>query len=231
VLPEDIPYLKRDARFLDGDFSDTHASARSGVYVSPALACWAPWISWADSSHGYNSFNDDGTIHRVNIRPLVAAFTTRIGTIWPREQTTWIGAPVLAKPLGIVSMRGSRHRRTYIDKGGAEVVVERDVPSEEILFDNHYLVMDMARLRSALLVEGLVPMWAVRLTREATAALFMNSETRFDVPEQLKHRSRDVSWLIFSGPGGDDTVLVDDTLEQWNARGAAKPTPNGGDAE
>jgi hypothetical protein len=215
VRPEDLPLLKRDARFLDRDMSDDHARVRDGSYISPAIACWAPWISWTGHKDGYNSLNDRGEVHRVRMLPLVGEFTTRIGTEYP---TAWIAAPGLGTPLGTVAMHGSRYRRTYVDRKGSAVIVERDVPFEEFLFDNHYLTMDMDLLRATLRDEGLVPVWAIRLCREANAAVFMKGDTRFDVPEDLKHRSRNVTWLIIGSPDGEETVLVGDILEPWESR-------------
>jgi hypothetical protein len=217
VRSADIPLLVREGDLLDYDLHDRGASVQEGVYISPALACWAPWLSWVGVDHGYDSIDETGTSHRVSILSLVGQFTTRFEGEWPREQTAWIAGPHLARALGIVKMRGGRYKRTYSDTGGNDVVVEYDTPSASFSYNHHYLAMDRTTLREVLAAEGMVPVWAIRVWREPTPALFMKGHS-FAVPEALQHRRRDTRSLLVDAPDGEKVILLSDELETWKRR-------------
>ena len=86
---------------------------------------------------------------------------------------------------------------------------------------SQYLAMDRARFVEILAEHGLVPMWSVRVRREATPALFMDSSGGgVEVPDGLNHHDRDVRWLVIGDPaaGALESIAVRDRAEPWQFR-------------
>ena len=106
--------------------------------------------------------------------------------------------------------------RQYVDRSYRPVAIERDIPHEEWFFDHHYLAMDFHMFTDACATVGLVPMWVVRLRREATPALWIKGDD-LNIPEGLMHRSRDTYWLLsWNEQVSDfDVVMLQDILKPW----------------
>jgi hypothetical protein len=211
----DVQYVERDLRFVGGRLYEHNAWLEHGN-ESAALAWWAPWLDWHGTNCGYTSFDDLGKARAIDLLPLVGSFTTHVPDDVPREQTVWVPSPMLAQVLGVVAMRGGHELRSYLDRTGACVATERDVlPPERWSFDDHYLIVDRATLVQALDARGLVPVWVVRVFREASPVLFMKGSNQFEVRDGLKHRSRDVLWLVVGGSGAWAATLLSDVHESW----------------
>ena len=186
------------------------------VYTPPALACWAPWLTREGEAQTYISLDYIGQPVEVTRYPLVASVTTRDEDEDPKEPIAWSPAPVLRSALGIVGAVGDRHLRQYVDRSYRPIAMERDVPHEGWSFDHHYLGIDFHAFADACTTVGLVPMWVVRLWREATPALWMKDHDR-NIPAGLVHRSRDTHWLLsWNEQSNDfDVVTLQDVLEAW----------------
>ena len=118
--------------------------------------------------------------------------------------------------LGVVGATGDRHLRHYLDRNRDAVAVERSLPHDELTFNHHYLAMELPRVLEACRDGGLVPLWSVRLWREATPALWIEGDKHVQ-PSGLFHRSRDVSWLLFWNDQTQDLDVVPqtDVIEPW----------------
>lgn len=222
----DLPRLRRDAPFTAAKLYDHGAWVEEGVYLSPALACWAPWLTWSSEDQGYDSFDETGEVRRVELRSAVGSGTARFEGDHPREPTVWMPAPSLARALGVVTFQGDRWSRRYVDRRGACVALERDVKSDSFAFDHQYLAMDIERYVSHLTASDMVPVWVVRMWIEATPALFMSGTTELDVRDGLDHHTREVVWLVIGDPGtGPQEVLeLRNVLEAWTHRKSERAT-------
>jgi hypothetical protein len=216
VDPADLSLLRRDGSHTISQLYEGAAWIEEGTYASPSLACWAPWLTWRGQDQGYNSFDADGHIRRVQIQAMVGSITARFEGEWPQEPDVWMPSPRLAAALGVVGMRGGRWLRSYTDGHGEAVAVERNLPPKSFSFDHHYLVTELVRFREFTAGRGLVPAWVIRVYREATPALFMNGHS-FDLRPGLKYRSRDVVWLVAGGLYVDDFEVIEitDRLEPF----------------
>ena len=222
--PTDRPLLRRDGPYTIGTIYEHAAWIEEGVYASPALACWAPWLTWRGQDQGYNSFDEEGNIQRVRIEAMVGSLTARFEGEWPQEPHVWMPSPRLRTGLGVAGMRGGRWLRSYTNRHGNAVAVERDVPPKSYSFDHHYLVTEKQKFTDIVAKMGLVPAWVVRVYREATPALFMHGHSH-ELRPGLKHRSRDTVWLVVGPADRDDleVIKIADTIEPF-ASGAATPT-------
>lgn len=215
VRPDDLDLMRRDAPFVLLEHYERGAWIEEGVYGSPALTCWAPWFTWRGVDQGYVSFTDAGDPRPVEVRAAVASVTARFEGGWPQEPDVAMLAPDLARAFGVAGMRGGRWLRHYLDGRGEPVATERDVKPPYHTFNHHYLVADRAGVVDALASEGFVPMWIVRVLREATPALFMRGY-EFDPRPGLLHRSRDTVWMVINDPASEpEVVLLADGLEEW----------------
>jgi hypothetical protein len=214
VDPADLSLLRRDGPHIICQLYKGAAWIKEGTYASPSLACWAPWLTWRGQDQGYNSFDADGHIRWVRIEAMVGSNIARFEGEWPQEQYVWMPSPGLAATLGVVGMRGGRWLRSYTDRHGKAVAVERDVPSKSFSFDHHYLVTELERFREFIAERRLLPAWVIRVYREATPALFMCGHS-FDPRPGLNHRSRDVVWLVVGGLNAYDleVIKVTDRIE------------------
>lgn len=221
--PEHIEFLVRDSRHLGTDLTEASAGISEGVYASPAVACWASWLPWAGLNYGYRSYTDSGLPFELELCTMVAELTTRVSDEdRSREATAWCPAPWLAQSLGVVGMRGDSHARRYVDRGRSVVAIERELPDASFDRGNHHLIVDRRDYLRIVGDEGLVPLWVVRVLREATPALFMSSAGRFRPLDGLKHRSRDLSWIVVERNGVLKSTLVDDVLEPWQEQPATE---------
>lgn len=219
VRSDDIDLLRRDAPFVAAELSRRGAWVEDGVYVSPALATWAPWLTWRGEDQGYDSFDATGSVRHVSIRPAVGTFTARFEGEWPQEPTIWMPSPMIARALGVTGMRGGRWLRDYLDREGGVVATERDRPGASFDRYQQYLALDLCRFVAILADHGLVPVWAVRLHREPTPTLFAKGHMDIEVPEGLQHHRRDVTWLVVGDPrSGVERIPVSDVLEPWTFR-------------
>jgi hypothetical protein len=216
VHAEDLDVLRRDGPYVLLNLHDRAAWIEDGVYGSPALACWAPWLSWGGDDQGYNSFSESGALRPVEVRAIMASVRARFDGDWPQEPDVWMPGPSLAAALGVAGMRGGRWLRHYLGGRGEVLATERDVHPSYFGFDHHYLVADGSRIVNFLAAEGLIPMWIVRVYREATPALFMRGYD-IDPPPGLAHRSRDAQWMLIGDPTRSDPEVVPlaDNLESW----------------
>jgi hypothetical protein len=217
IDPADLAYVRRDARHVLQNLHAGSAWLDGGVYGSPAIACWAPWLTWHNQESGYNSFTDEGAVHRVRIHDLVGTFTARYEGQSPGEPSAWLPSPGLRTSLGVVGMQGGRWHRRYLDRGSCAVAVERDCPSVGHNFDHHYLVTSREGLMNYLAPEGLRPVWVVRVFREVTPALFMNDKIEIDPQPHQVHRSRDTTWLLLDldDDGELELIPVGDEFERF----------------
>ena len=209
--------LKRDGPILvTDDLHEAFAWIAGPTYVSPALGCWASWLSHEEESDGYVSLDENGRPVRVRRQPLVTKVIVRDEDEDPREFDAWFPAPFLRSRMGIVGATGDRHLRRYLDRSRDVVAIERGISQYEFAFDHHYLATDLRGVLEACRDAGLVPLWAVRLWREATPALWMEGHKRVQ-PSGLVHRSRAVSWLLFWNYEVQDFDVVRqaDVLEAW----------------
>jgi hypothetical protein len=204
------------------------------VYTSPALACWAPWLTREGDAQTYISLDHMGRPVEVTRYPLVASVTTWYEDEHPREPDAWSPAPVLRSALGIVGAVGDRYQRQYVDHAYRPVAIERDVPHAEWSFSHHYLGIDFHTFADTCATAGLVPMWVVRLWREATPALYMKGHD-CNIPQGLVHRSRDTHWLLsWDEPANDFAVAtLQDVLQPWIAESDAESSGSmvGSDAD
>lgn len=196
IDPAQLHILRRDAPYTLRGHYEEGAWVEEGTYTSPAIACWAPWMTWGGEDRGYNSFDEEGGVLPVLVEPLVGGITAHFEGEWPQEPRVWMPAPVLREGLGIAAMRGGRWHRSYVDRDGVPRAVERDVPSKSFSFDHHYLATDWSLFAELLRKRGRVAAWVVRVCREATPALFMNERTEHELRDGLKHHSRDTVWLV-----------------------------------
>jgi len=76
--------------------------------------------------------------------------------------------------------------------------------------------MDFHAFIDACTTVGLVPLWMIRLWREATPALWMEGH-KHKIPTGLVHRSRDTHWLLgWNEQANDfDVVMLQDVLTPW----------------
>src|SRR5262249_47006230 len=107
------------------------------AYTSPALACWAPWLTREGEAQTYISLDHLGQPVEVTQYPLVASVMTWDEDEHPREPTAWSLAPMLRPTLGIVGVVGDHHLHHYVDRSYRPVAIERDVPHEEWSFEHH----------------------------------------------------------------------------------------------
>jgi len=211
-VPLDVAHLlRRDAPFVGDDrLYEAFAGVADPTYVSPALACWASWLSHEGETHWYVSLDESGQPVRVHWHPLVTKVTVRDEDEHPREPDAWFPAPLLRSALGVVGAMGDRHLRHYLDRNRDAIAVERSLPHDEWAFSHHYLAMELRRVLEACRDGGLVPLWSVRLWREATPALRIEGHEHVQ-PSGLVHRSRDVSWLLFWNDQTRDLDVVSQT--------------------
>jgi hypothetical protein len=217
---EVVHIVKRDAPFLIGHrLSEDFTGIVDSTYVSPALGCWASWLSHEGANNSYVSLDKSGQPVSVNRHPLVTQVIFRDEEEHPREPHAWFPAPVVRPELGIIGAAGDRHVRHYLDRNRHVVAVERDLPHHDAFaFIHHYLAMELRRVVEACSNTHLVPVWAVRLWREATPALRMEGNKHV-LPSGLIHRSRDVFWLLFWNDQKQDFDVVPqgDVLELCGA--------------
>ncbi len=217
-VPLDVAHLlRRDAPFLVDDWLyKAFAWVADSTYVSPALGCWASWLSHAGESDCYVSLDESGQPVPVHKHPLVTKVTVRDEDEHPGEPDAWFPAPFLRSTLGIVGAAGDRHLRHYLDRKRDVIAIERSLPHHEFAFSHHYLAIDLRRVLEACQDARLVPVWSVRLWREATPALWIEGHKRVQ-PSGLVHRSRDVSWLLFWNDQAQDLDVVPqtDVLDLW----------------
>lgn len=155
---------------------------------------------------------------------LVSTLLTVLSDLTSKSSTP--GVPQLGEALGIVGMRGDRWCRSYENRHGETVAVERYVPST-FDFDQHYLLMDLKRFRDFLTERELLPAWVVRVYREVTPALFMTDD-RTNPRPGLKHRYRNVVWLLIGGPNDDfEIIKISDQVERFVKRTGTSNTEGG----
>jgi len=119
--------------------------------------------------------------------------------------------------IGRMTLDWSRFEKGTLGPERAfEAFSERSLPHHELLFSHHYLAMDLRTMLDACRDIGLVPMWCVRVWREATPALWMEGHRKAQ-PSGLIHRSRDASWLLFWDEQRRDLDVVPqtDVLKPW----------------
>ncbi len=208
VDPANLTLLHRDGPYTIWQLYDRAAWIEGRGYAFPSIVCWAPWLTWRGQDQGYNSFDEDGRTRRVRIQALVGSNIARFEGEWPQEPHVWMPSPRLAAALGVIGMRGGRYLRSYTDQHGKAVAVERDAPPQSFSFGHHYLVTELQRFREFMAGIGLIPAWVIRVYREATPALFMHGHS-FDLRPGLKHRSRDVVWLVVGGLNSDDMEVIE----------------------
>jgi|GEM_PF-2042574 len=219
IEPTQLNLIRRKARHVLQNHYERNAWVEEGTYNSPAIACWAPWLTWAGQNQGFNSNDGEGKVVPVRVEAMVGEITARFESEWPQEPRVWLPPPRLRVALGIVGMRGGRWHRSYVDPSGVTQAVERDVPPKSFSFDHHYLAVDWARYSSFLRESGHIAAWVVRNYREATPALYMN-EREFEVRDGLEHRSRDTVWLVVDQLNGDVVEVLElmDSLEPFSHR-------------
>jgi hypothetical protein len=219
-----IELIRRDAAYTFADVRDHGSCIADGGYTSPAVACWAPWMTWSWQDKGYNSFDAEGAVTRVRLDAMVGEITARFEGEWPREQRVWMPGPGLKEALGIMGMRGGRWHRSYVDRDGVVQAVERNGPPTSHSFDHHYLAVDWERYEAFLRTNGLVPVWVVRIRREANSALYKQGN-KIVVPDGLKHRYGHAIWLVIdpSVNAEVDVVQLTTALEPFTS-----PTRSGG---
>lgn len=214
--PEHLDFLARDLPHLGTDMTDANAGIVEGVYSSPAVACWASWLPWGGLDHGYRSYTDSGQPLELELRTMVAELTTRgSGEDDAREGSAWCPVPWLAHSLGIVGMEGTSGAHRYLNRERSTIAIEHELPDATFHRGNHFLLVDREQYARIISEQGLVPVWFVRMLREPTPALFMSSAGRFRPLDGLKHRSRDLSWMVVERNGVLESTLLADTLEPW----------------
>jgi hypothetical protein len=222
----ELSLLLRDAPFLRRALHEYGAWVEEGVYASPALACWAPWLTWQGEDQGYGSFDAEGRVVHVSILSMVGRVTARFEGDHPQEPYVWMPSPRLGRHLGVVAMRGGRYLRHYLNRKGLPVAIERDLPHRSFSFDHHYLAMDFMSLVEHCREGGLVPVWAVHLEREATPALWMKGNN-LELPDGLGHRSREAYWLVSwdYSASAFNALLVFSELEAWSPHASLTTAP------
>lgn len=175
--------------------------------MSPALACWASWLSHEGLVDSYVSLNENGHPVTVHTHPLVTQVTARDEDEPPRESDAWFPSPLVRSSLGIVGAAGDRHLRHYLDRNRNVIAIERDLPHAGSAFSHHYLAMELRQVLEVCRNAGFLPLWSVRLWREVTPALWAEGYRRMQ-PEGLIHRSRDVTWMVFWNVQRQDLDVV-----------------------
>lgn len=201
VAVADVDVVLRDAKFVLSDLADHFAWVEDGVYSSPAVASWAPWLTWGGEDQGYNSFNDVGDVQRVRLRALVGKVTARFEGDRTEEQEVWLPGPSLARTRKVVGTQGTRWQRSYVDRFGTLVAMERTLASASHSVDDHYITTDLNLLINELQSQHQQPLWVVRVLREATAALRMHGYNHVPRPG-LVHWRREVVWVVVGDPRG-----------------------------
>lgn len=228
VVPQNMAALwKRDARYLYSPHNHLHEERMSmgtALHVSPAMAVWAPWLDECNSWDKYRTLDSNGRAVTVKRTSLVAQVTCEEeddGEV-RRTPEVWLPSSLLGKQLGIVSVQGNQHGWSYLSREGATVAVEIDERRGETWVYNHqYLAVDRSELLKFCRQEKFTPVWAIRLWREATPALWFKGDGKnFRPPPTLLHRERDVYWLVFGDPstGELSSMLLGDTLELFPRR-------------
>ncbi len=213
VASRALPLVLRDAAYLFGsELYRTHAWIEEGVYVSPAVACWAPWLTWRSEEYSYTSFDGDGLV-QVSLPAMLGEIMTRFDDEdGLHEPDVWLPSPLLQRHFGIVGMHGDRYVRRYCDLEGVASFVERDLPARR-RFNHHYLATGLRGYLDFCRVSDLTPLWCVRVWLEASPA-FLRYDSRTEWPSALVHRSRDVQWLVWwdHGLGRLQSIVVGDEL-------------------
>jgi len=153
---------------------------------------------------------------RIDRYPLVTSVIARDEDEHPKEPNAWFPAPILRSALGIAGAVGDRYLRHYLDRTHNVVAIERSLPHQDFDLSHHYLAVELRRVVEVCRDAGLVPVWSVQMSREATPALWIEGNRRVQ-PSGLAHRHRDVSWLLFWDDQTQDleVVLQADALTTW----------------
>ncbi|WNG28451.1 hypothetical protein F0U62_33955 [Cystobacter fuscus] len=213
----------RDAPFLKGRQQHLHEAfmyAENMGYIAPSLALWpSAFVDWAEI-HGYRTLTHTGEVVEVARTPLVASLLCRDRDDdgGSSESHAWLPGPFLAQHLDVVSFQGNNRWREYKARTGDSVAVEVDqLRGARWRFAHHYFAIDWRRLMELCQSEDLIPVWAVRLMREAHPALWMK-KSKWKMSPALPHRSRNVYWLVFGDPstGELEPVLFENELEPWS---------------
>lgn len=217
VRASDVDLLRRDAPFVTKELYDHGAGIEEGGDFCPALACWAPWLTWCGEDQGYDSFDASGNVRRVELRAAVGA-----------GNEIWMPAPSLRVALGVAGFQGNRWCRRYVDRDGGCLALERNVRSEVFIFNHHYLAMDRSRYESHLADSEMIPVWVVRIWLEATPTLFMQRHGEFEAREGLEHHHREVVWLVIGDRCSADleVIQLSDELRPWTRRSSSDLSPS-----
>ncbi|MBN8465800.1 hypothetical protein JYJ95_04710 [Corallococcus exiguus] len=211
----DAPFLKREQFHLHKAFMEPENLG----YLPPSLAIWpSEFVQWGEL-HGYRTLAGSGRVVEVTRLPFVANLLCRdrASDEFSSETEAWLPGPFLAQRLNVVSFHGDSRWRESRSRSGDTVAVEVDqLQGARWRFGNHYFAIEWARLMELCRREEMVPVWAVRLMREAHPALWMKN-SQWKMSPDLPHRSRNVYWLVFGDPstGELDPVLYADELEPW----------------
>ncbi|WP_437778935.1 hypothetical protein [Sorangium sp. So ce1097] len=223
AVPQDTAALwMRDARYLYSPHNHLHEermTVGTALHVSPAIAIWAAWLEQHRDWKVHRTFDSSGRIVTMKRIPLAAEVTCGDEEEARHSSEVWLPNPLLGKNLGVVSVRGNQHGLNYLSREGKTVAVEIDEQRGETwVYSHQYLAVDRSALLTFCRKKKLVPVWAVRLLREATPAL--RNDDCGERPRRsphLVHCLRDVYWLVFGDPstGAYEPLLLGDTLEPF----------------